>query len=100
MDWHLPDRPQFSWRDGEAWERGGLYKSSIVEQDGVFYMFYNAKDQAEDWTEQIGVACSRDLIHWVRGADNPVLKVTPGRGIPHHLRGGQQAGVGLHGSGG
>ncbi len=96
MDWHLPDRPQFSWRDGEAWERGGLYKSSIVEQDGVFYMFYNAKDQAEDWTEQIGVACSRDLIHWVRGAENPVLKVTPGawdetfNADPYVVQDGQQ----------
>lgn len=78
LDWHFPDAPQFSWKDGEEWERGGLYKSCIVEKDGVFSMFYNAKDQEKDWKEQIGVAYSSDLLHWTREAENPVVKAAPG----------------------
>src|SRR5205823_1887155 len=32
---------------GGAWERGGLYKSWLLEQDGLFYVFYNAKNRDE-----------------------------------------------------
>lgn len=78
LQWHFPDKPQFSWKDGAAWEHGGLYKSSIVEGDKGFCMFYNARDREEDWTEQIGAAYSRDLLHWTREPENPVLKVTKG----------------------
>ena len=38
-------------------------------------MFYNAKDKEERWTEQTGVATSKDLLHWERYEGNPVMKV-------------------------
>lgn len=77
--WHALDTPVFSWRDGDAWDRGGLYKCSLFEQDGLFYIFYNAKDKdASGWVEQTGMATSPDLIHWTRCALNPVLPVEPG----------------------
>jgi hypothetical protein len=68
-------------RDGGAWERGGLYKSWLLEHDGLFYVFYNAKDHDEfgsvavppSWTEQTGLAVSRDLTNWERASQNPVL---------------------------
>ena len=76
MDWHFYGEPVFSWKDGAAWERGGLYKTDLVSHDGKFYMFYNAKDKdAEGWTEQTGMAVSEDLIHWTRPFDVPVLPV-------------------------
>jgi predicted GH43/DUF377 family glycosyl hydrolase len=64
--------------DGAAWERGGLYKSCLVESDGTYYLFYNAKDRTEAdgtdlWHEQIGVATSSDLRTWVRDPGNPVV---------------------------
>ena len=77
LDWHFPDKPVFSWRDGEAWEAGGLYKACIIQNDGLWYMFYNAKDKKERWTEQTGMAWSPDLEHWTRCRENPVLRVNP-----------------------
>jgi predicted GH43/DUF377 family glycosyl hydrolase len=62
------------------WEAGGLYKSWLMESDGIYYLFYNAKDQADKstpWTEQTGFATSTDLIKWRRHPGNPVLKVGP-----------------------
>lgn len=63
-------RPQ----DGGAWECGGLYKSWLLEHDGLFYVFYNAKNRDEwPWVEQTGLATSADLTHWRRCPANPVL---------------------------
>lgn len=78
LDWHCLEKPVFSWRDGAAWECGGLYKSFLMRHDGKFWLFYNAKNQADKgkpWTEQTGCAVSDDLLHWTRLPDNPVLPV-------------------------
>lgn len=77
--WHRLEQPILSWRDGAAWEHGGLYKAWLLEHDGLYYMFYNAKDKdADGWVEQTGVATSTDMMHWQRHPGNPVLPVTPG----------------------
>ncbi|MDY3918495.1 MAG: hypothetical protein SOZ59_05755 [Candidatus Limivivens sp.] len=75
LDWHRLDQPVFSWRDGEEWESGGLYKACILQHEDTWYLFYNAKNREPRWTEQTGVAFSRDLLHWERYAGNPVLRV-------------------------
>jgi predicted GH43/DUF377 family glycosyl hydrolase len=73
-------RPQ----DGADWERGGLYKPCLVERDGIFYLFYNAKTQnlpatqGGGWREQTGVATSNDLKHWKRYEGNPIIVNGPG----------------------
>lgn len=62
--------------DGAEWENGGLYKPWLLEHDGTYYLFYNAKTRAEHgWIEQTGLATSPDLIHWTRHPANPVLPV-------------------------
>lgn len=72
----LPD-PVLSWRNGQGWNSGGLYTMDVIEHDGKFYMFYNAKDHGRWlWTEQTGVAISEDLIHWEKYEGNPVLPCT------------------------
>lgn len=59
---------------GSAWERGGLYKSWLMEADELYYLFYNAKNVTEGaWVEQTGFATSRDLVRWERFPGNPVL---------------------------
>jgi len=59
-----------------AWEAGGLYKSWLMEADGLFYLFYNAKNRPHwPWTEQTGFAVSTDLVQWERHPGNPVLRV-------------------------
>jgi len=69
--------------DAGAWERGGLYKSWLMQHDDLFYVFYNAKDVDDygsvlvppPWIEQTGVAVSRDLVTWERLSEAPVLAV-------------------------
>lgn len=78
MEWHGLEAPVFSWKDGEEWERGGLYKACIISHEDTYYMFYNAKNTDKRWIEQTGLATSKDLFHWSRYENNPVVKVTPG----------------------
>lgn len=62
--------------EGGWWERGGLYKSHLILHEGRYWLFYNAKDQAEDgWIEQTGAAVSDDLLTWHRVSDQPLLPV-------------------------
>ncbi len=57
------------------WEAGGLYKSWLLELDGVYYLFYNAKNHTDwPWVEQTGLATSHDLVHWERFRGNPVIR--------------------------
>jgi predicted GH43/DUF377 family glycosyl hydrolase len=75
LDWHRLEDPVYSWRGGADWEKAGLYKACIFQKDDLFYMFYNAKNQASGWIEQTGAATSKDLLHWERYEGNPVLPV-------------------------
>lgn len=63
--------------DAGDWERGGLYKSCLLEHDGTYYMFYNAKTAGEPWVEQTGLATSQNLRNWKRHPGNPVIPVGP-----------------------
>lgn len=75
LHWERLPKPILSWKDGEEWERGGLYKGCLIEEDGKYYLFYNAKQKDEfPWNEQIGMAVSDDMIHWRRNSANPVIR--------------------------
>jgi len=79
LHWELTEPILFS-ADGAPWEHGGLYRPNLIEEGGVFYLYYNAKTdplpkaEGGGWHEQTGVAASRDLKHWVRYSGNPVLR--------------------------
>ncbi len=78
LEWQrLPD-PILIPEEGARWEQGGLYKECLIEHEGRFYLFYNAKDMSSPWVEQIGLAFSNDLQAWQRYEHNPVLRVSPG----------------------
>ncbi|OZB98245.1 hypothetical protein [Paenibacillus sp. XY044] len=78
LHWNRLERPILTPEDGESWERGGLYKECLLEHEGTFYLFYNAKNKNHGrWIEQTGLATSTDLIHWDRHPHNPVIQVTP-----------------------
>jgi len=64
-------------KDARPFERATIYKSHVVwdkaESLGYpFVMFYNAK-QAGPWVERIGMAVSRDMVHWARYGEEPVV---------------------------
>lgn len=69
------EEPFLHAEDGAEWERGGLYKGCLLRDRGVYYLFYNAKNRENGWTEQIGLATSRDLKHWSRYTGSPVVPV-------------------------
>lgn len=63
--------------DTASWEKDCIYQPWLVEHDGTFYNYYNAKHMP-DWIEQAGLATSQDLMTWARCAGNPVLAVRKG----------------------
>ncbi len=80
LDWHRLPEPILVPEEGADWEKGGLYKECLVEHEGTFYLFYNAKNQDEGgWVEQTGLALSKDLKTWKRHEHNPVIPITPDR---------------------
>ena len=58
----------------KEWEKDSIYQPWLVEHEGIYYNFYNAK-QMPQWIEQLGVATSKDLYHWERYRNNPILQV-------------------------
>ena len=74
LHWTLDD-PILHAGEGASWEKGGLYKSWIMEYDSTFYIFYNAKNMTEGgWKEQTGMVHSPDLLNWKRYEGNPILR--------------------------
>lgn len=82
LHWELTDPILFP-QDGAPWEHGGLYRPNLIEQNGVYYLYYNAKtdrlpkSQGGGWHEQSGVAISHDLKNWERYPGNPILRNGP-----------------------
>ena len=73
-----PSNPILENIPGGLWERGGLYKPCVIKIDNLYYLFYNAKDKENSsWHERIGVAFSKDLLHWEKYERNPVLDNGP-----------------------
>ncbi len=56
------------------WEKKCIYQPWLVEYDGKFYNFYNAKGGSE----QMGLTTSEDLMDWKRYEGNPVVRNRPG----------------------
>lgn len=92
MHWELKE-PILRADDSTAatWEQGGLYKPCLVEDEGTFYLFYNAKtrdlpqSEGGGWREQTGLATSRDLVNWKRYAKNPIVSNGPKNSWDDHF---------------
>jgi predicted GH43/DUF377 family glycosyl hydrolase len=92
----LAENPVLKPSDPESrpFERATLYKSHILwdksETLGYpFVMYYNGKQQGRG-TERIGMAVSKDLVHWSRYGDGPVIDNNSGiSGDPQIVRMGE-----------
>lgn len=71
--WEL-DPPFLRPENGQPWEQGGLYKACILESQGTYFVFYNAKTRGTRWREQTGFVASPDLKNWRRFEGNPVIR--------------------------
>jgi len=72
----LPDalRPGSSgdWDDYTTWT------GSIIQHEGLWYMFYTGGNRAErGLAQRIGLATSGDLMHWEKHPANPVIVADP-----------------------
>jgi predicted GH43/DUF377 family glycosyl hydrolase len=68
-----PDDPDARW-----FEKGTLFKSTIIhdktETTGYpFVMYYNANGGEKASFESIGMAVSKDMLHWERKGTDPVI---------------------------
>ncbi len=79
LEWNrIPENPVLSplQPDARDFERKILYKSNIIHDKSEtlgypFVMFYNAK--TKNGYERIGIAVSKDMIHWSRYGSEPVV---------------------------
>jgi hypothetical protein len=53
------------------WEGECIEAASVIRRNGKLYMFYAGG--YNNWPQQIGVAESKDGIHWTRLSDQPFL---------------------------
>ncbi|HYZ85727.1 MAG TPA: hypothetical protein VE621_15055, partial [Bryobacteraceae bacterium] len=54
-----------------AWDERGVADPYVIELDGVLYMYFLGQDRAH--RQRLGVARSRDGIHWEKLLTNPIL---------------------------
>ena len=54
-----------------AWDDVAVDNPFLFREGGLFYCFYEAENQAHQ--EQVGLALSRDFLHWTKHPGNPVL---------------------------
>lgn len=70
----LPDALEPNANDPQAWDSYTTWTGSVVQHQGLWYLFYTGGSLAEDArVQRIGFATSEDLIHWHKYEDNPVL---------------------------
>ena len=74
----LPDALAPSPKNSNAWDNYTTWTGSIIQHDGLWYLFYTGGNRAENGLiQRIGLATSVDLITWTKHADNPVLEADP-----------------------
>ena len=59
-----------------SWDSSSVYYPSVIWNGTEYLMYYTGFNLSTP--ASIGVAFSKDLIHWQKYADNPVLKPGPG----------------------
>lgn len=66
------------------WDSDFTAHGFVFDGGKTFSMLYDGS-KIGDWLEEIGLAQSRDLRHWVKYAENPVFKVGTSRWEKRHV---------------
>ncbi len=56
-----------------SWDERGVADPYVIRAEGWFYLYYTGLDRAQ--RQQLGLARSRDGVHWEKSAANPVLEL-------------------------
>ena len=78
-----PDNPVFPLGESGAWDDAHVRPKGIIKYGDYHYMFYEGAHYAEHvalWFDQVGMARSKDLIHWERYPYNPIIPIDAGGG--------------------
>ncbi len=61
-----------------SWDDLSIWTGSVIAAHGQFYMLYTGRAAGERGrVQRIGLAVSRDLQHWERWSDRPLLEADP-----------------------
>jgi beta-fructofuranosidase len=83
---HAVSRDFLTWKElptaltpsprGTAWDDFALWSGSVVEKDGLFYLYYTGKNSQPEHlhTQKICLATSADLRTWTKHPANPLLE--------------------------
>jgi predicted GH43/DUF377 family glycosyl hydrolase len=58
----------------QSWEGMVVSAPSIIQNDGLYYMFYTGFDDRVPGKQTVGLATSKDLFEWKRHPGNPVYE--------------------------
>jgi predicted GH43/DUF377 family glycosyl hydrolase len=85
VEWErAPENPILPTGLPGSWDEKDTYAASVVKLGpGDYRMWYSAQNRNIE--AQIGLATSADGIHWVKYAQNPVLKLGPAGSWEDHL---------------
>lgn len=75
--------PVFPLGEPGAWDDGHVRPKGFIQYGDYYYLFYEGAHYAEQvslWFDQVGMARSRDLIHWERYPYNPIIPIDAGGG--------------------
>jgi len=82
-DFHLlkphPSNPMLT--VSQPWEKGALFYPYVLRENETWVMLYGAYWENHPTSKSataIGIATSRDGVHWTKSAANPALTPTPG----------------------
>ncbi|XID93957.1 hypothetical protein ACF3MZ_05395 [Paenibacillaceae bacterium WGS1546] len=82
VEWHRLEAPilRMDDKDARSFEQCTLYKSFIFMDETrtlgyPYIMYYNGKSNGA-WLERIGMAVSRDMVHWERYGEGAVIDNT------------------------
>lgn len=69
-----PGNPVFDLGEPGAWDDGHVRPKGVAFLNGWYYMFYEGAHMGNKvWFDQVGMARSRDLMHWERFPRNPII---------------------------
>jgi predicted GH43/DUF377 family glycosyl hydrolase len=61
-------------KKNSGWSTVCLYQSFVIKSGEHYFMFFNGKSRYQwPWSEDIGLATSKDLKNWMPHSHNPVL---------------------------
>ena len=68
----VPGNPVFT-ASGSGWDAGSVTAPAVVRVGRLFYMFYCGSPDPASVNFSVGLATSRDGVHWARYGTSPVL---------------------------